>query len=177
MTWVERARRALKAAGYRNSGARDAVIAVLDRERGGLSAQEVADLAREGPRRVGTATVYRTLGLLDELGLVRRLDVGRGAARYELVLPGGEHRHHLVCTMCGRTDLFDDPELERVIRRLERSVPYAAQGHDVILRGTCPRCRSRRTARAARPRARRPRTRPAPPRGGSPARAPRRGTA
>lgn len=138
--WAEEAFRALRDAGHRAGGAREAVIALLDREGGGLSAQQIADQLRDAPRRVGTASIYRALATLDELGLVRGLDVGHGVTRYELVRTGGSHHHHLVCVNCGRTEVFDDSELERVISRLEQRAPYAVKSHDVILRGVCPRC-------------------------------------
>lgn len=139
-TWAEEALRALRAAGHRAGGAREAVIALLDDEGGGLSAQQIAERLRLTPRRVGTASVYRALTTLSELGLVRGLDVGHGITRYELVRRDGGHHHHLVCSRCGSTDVFDDAELERVIGRIEAHAPYRVQSHDVILRGVCPRC-------------------------------------
>ena len=87
------------------------------------------------------ASIYRALQLLDDMRLVRRVDVGEPVARYEPVHPSGEHHHHLVCDSCGRTKAFEDPELERVIERLAGRVEYSVGAHDVTLRGTCPSCR------------------------------------
>jgi Fur family ferric uptake transcriptional regulator len=89
--------------------------------------------------RVGLASVYRVLESLHEVGSVRRVDVGDGVARYEPVRE--EHHHHLVCTECGKVEAFDDPELERAIRRVEARSGYAVETHDVVLQGACDDCR------------------------------------
>lgn len=140
--WVTHAEEKLRRAGHRSSAPRSAVVAVLGRQRCVLSAREIADELRADGRDVGIATVYRALELLDELGLVQRLDVGEGSVRYEPVDPSGEHHHHLVCDSCGRVSSFEDRDLERAIARLAGRLDYQVGGHDVILRGACPGCSS-----------------------------------
>ena len=135
--WTETALRAIRAAGHRSGGARQAVVELLAEHRTGLTALQIADLLHG---RAGTASVYRALGLLVELGLLHALDLGQGATRYELILPDGQHHHHLVCRRCGRTDVFADPRLERVLARVEDDARYTIDGHDVVLRGLCPTC-------------------------------------
>ena len=67
------------------------------------------------------------LELLAEHGLLERVEVGDGQARYEPA-PGGEHHHHhLVCEGCGGLVAFDDPDLERAIERLSRRL--GVDGH------------------------------------------------
>lgn len=139
--WVEEAERRLRAAGHRASAPRSAVLGLIGRQECVLSAREIADALRDGGREVGVATVYRTLELLEELRLVQRLDVGGGgSARYEPALPGGDHHHHLVCDDCGRVTPFEDSSLERAIDGLGERLDYSVGHHDVILRGSCPRC-------------------------------------
>jgi Fur family ferric uptake transcriptional regulator len=136
--WAEQAQHRLREAGYRNGPARVAVIAVLDGEHCCVSAAEVHESLNE---RVGLASVYRVLESLQAAGLVRRVDVGDGIARYEPLRESGEHHHHLVCTECGKVEAFDDPALERAIRRVEASSGYAVEQHDVVLQGACGTCR------------------------------------
>ncbi|GIK78362.1 MAG: ferric uptake regulation protein [Actinomycetes bacterium] len=139
--WIDRAEAALRAAGHRSSGPRSAVLELIGNQECVLSAREIADELRAGGREVGVATVYRTLELLESMRLVQRLDVGGRSARYEPALPGGEHHHHhLVCDRCGRVTPFEDPRLERAIADLGRRLDHSVGGHDVILRGLCPRC-------------------------------------
>ncbi|HYF26744.1 MAG TPA: Fur family transcriptional regulator [Baekduia sp.] len=141
--WAQEAHRRLASAGYRSGEARSAVIDALAQAGGCVGAQELADRLRDAGRRVGTASVYRTLGVLGELELVRGRDVGEGVARYELVLPSGHHHHHVVCERCGATAAFEDDELEAAIDRAARRAPYAVRDHEVVLRGLCPACASK----------------------------------
>jgi Fur family ferric uptake transcriptional regulator len=104
------------------------------------SAREVADRLRGSRSGVGVATVYRALDLLDELGLVHRLDGHDGITRYEPADPSGDHHHHVVCESCGRIARFEDRDLERAIRRIAARVEHRIAAHEVVLRGRCRRC-------------------------------------
>lgn len=119
------------------------MIDLLGRQDCALSALEIEDALR-GERRerpVGRASVYRVLELLQEHGLVTRIDVGDGTARYEFVDPAGHHHHHLVCEECGELVAFEDRDLERSITRLSRRLGFSLEDHEVVLRGSCPGCR------------------------------------
>jgi Fur family ferric uptake transcriptional regulator len=139
-TWGEHAQAELRSAGHRQGQARRAVIELLARQRCALTATEIEEGLRRRGHRVGLATVYRTLELLAERKLVGRLEVGQGSARYEPMLPSGEHHHHLVCDSCGRVIPFDDDELESTIDRLARKVRFDVAEHDVVLHGACRSC-------------------------------------
>lgn len=140
--WPELAERALKEEGGRRGGARSAVVAVFAEHDCCLSAQDVATAAAERGARVGTASVYRTVELLRERGLLARVETGDGGARYEAVVPGGEHHHHAVCERCGRLTPFEDRELERAIDSIAKRIGHRVSAHDVLLRGTCGRCQN-----------------------------------
>ncbi|MCX6385573.1 MAG: Fur family transcriptional regulator [Solirubrobacterales bacterium] len=139
--WDEHARAALTRAGYRSGAARLAVVDLLARQDCCLSAREIADRLREQGSSVGLASVYRALEVLDELGLLGRLDSGEGTVRYEPAYPNGHHHHHLVCDHCGRVTPFEDDGLEAAIYSLAKQLDYEVAGHDVVLRGSCPDCR------------------------------------
>lgn len=140
--WAEHATAQLTAAGHRRGGAREAVIELLDSQSCALTALEIEDALRAG-RRVGRASVYRVLDELESLGLVSRVDVGDGVARYEPQRPQDpeHHHHHLVCDGCGRLTPFQDDGLEQAIRRLAERVAFDVSDHDVTLHGSCERCR------------------------------------
>jgi Fur family ferric uptake transcriptional regulator len=138
--WTEQTLIALESAGRRKGGARRAVVELLGRQRCCLTAQEIFDALRAEGRGVGIASVYRVLDLLTDNGLLQRIDVGAGIARYEPVLASGEHHHHLVCDGCGKVEAFADDELETAIHRVERRTGYSIAGHDVVLRGSCADC-------------------------------------
>ena len=140
--WVDGTLDALRDDGYRNGGARRAVVGLLGRQDCCLTAQEIFDRLRGEGRQVGIASVYRVLDLLSDKGLVQRIDVGGGSARYEPVHASGEHHHHLVCDDCGKVEAFADDELELVLGRVESRTGYSVAAHDVVLRGACADCRS-----------------------------------
>jgi Fur family transcriptional regulator, ferric uptake regulator len=139
--WSQSTLEALQRKGLRNGGARRAVIDLLAEQDCCLTAQEMFDRLRESDRKVGIASVYRVLELLTSEGLVQRIDLGSGIARYEPVHSGGDHHHHLVCDSCGRVEAFEDPSLERALVDLESASGYLVAGHDVVLHGACADCR------------------------------------
>ena len=138
--WLASTHERLEGAGARPSAPRSAVIDLLARQACCLTAREITDLLRRDGRDVGAATVYRALELLHSLGAVQRLDTGERIARYEAADPSGEHHHHLLCDRCGRVSPFEDERLERAIVDLAERLSYRVEGHDVVLRGTCPAC-------------------------------------
>ena len=141
-SWTEHTTRSLADAGYRTSAPREEVIGALAELRCSVTAREIADLLRERDSRVGLASIYRALDLLDRHGLVQRFDVGEGVARYEPAMPGGDHHHHLVCDSCGTVEPFEDDALERAIHGLSDKTEFAIAAHDVTLHGECPSCRA-----------------------------------
>jgi Fur family ferric uptake transcriptional regulator len=138
--WVERALELLADAGYRRGGARREVLGLMSEQSCALSALEIEDALVSQRRRVSRASIYRILEELEQIGMVQRLDIGRGMMRYEAVRHGGGHHHHLVCDHCGRLQPFSDEGLERAIERLSDRVPMAVSEHEVVLRGACDSC-------------------------------------
>jgi Fur family transcriptional regulator, ferric uptake regulator len=85
---------------------------------------------------VGMVTVYRTLGLLSGLGLVRRLDLGAGP-RYELA---EDHHHHLICEGCGEITEFEQCPLD--LRGLPGACgDFQVRAHSLEVYGSCSDCR------------------------------------
>ena len=132
--WVQHSNSVLRTAGLRASAGRTAVVELLGRQTCLLTAQEIADQLREEGSAGSTATVYRALETLHELGLLRRFDAD-GIARYEPIDPSGDHHHHIVMEGSGDVLPFEDAELERAIEGLGERLGLAVTSHDVILRG------------------------------------------
>ena len=138
--WAQHALATLQEAGHRRGGARTAVVEALAAHECAVTALDLDDeLARRRPR-VARASVYRALEQLEQLGLVRRIEVARGAAGYERVDPTGHHHHHAICRDCGRMVPFEDRSLEQAIGKLCESMDFEVAEHDVVLRGRCERC-------------------------------------
>lgn len=137
---MERAIGELADAGYRRGGARRALLMLLSEQTCALSAIEIEQALAAGSRRVSRASIYRILEELEAAGLVQRVAVGPGMARYEPVRQGRGHHHHLVCDSCGRLEPFADEGLERAIKRLSERVPLQVSEHEVVLHGACSAC-------------------------------------
>jgi Fur family ferric uptake transcriptional regulator len=116
------------------------VVELLAQQNCCLTAQEIFDELRERDRRVGIASVYRSLDVLVGMKLVQRLDMGEGIARYEPAHADGDHHHHVVCERCGRVAAFEDDRLEDALDGLAERLGYELEGHEVVLRGRCPAC-------------------------------------
>jgi Fur family ferric uptake transcriptional regulator len=139
-TWTDATLGRLREATGRSGGARRLVVELLGRQDCCLSAQEIHDELRATGASVGIASVYRALEGMDELGLVQRVDLGDGVARFEPAHAAGHH-HHLVCDDCGKVEPFEDPALESAITRVAGGRGYSVAAHEVVLRGACEDCR------------------------------------
>jgi len=122
--------------GHNKSDRRRAVVEAVCRHGGAFTAQEIADqLAPEG---IGRATVYRTIGVLQELGYLSRLHVGPECHRYTLCDP--THHHHMVCTSCDRVFPFDECGVEELAAEAAARIGFSVEGHHVDLYGRCAAC-------------------------------------
>ena len=97
-------------------------------------------LARRLPA-VGRATVFRTVKLLLEQGLLCRVLLDDGSVRYRLSRRAAHH-HHLICVECGDVQDFIDCDLGRLSLELSRRTDYEINGHRLEMYGRCPACRS-----------------------------------
>jgi Fur family ferric uptake transcriptional regulator len=141
--WTTQALSGLRDAGLRRGGAREAVVEWLGGQDCCASAQEIHDGVRADGRAIGVASVYRALDALVELRLVQRVEIGDGTTRFEPTFPHGEHHHHhLVCGDCGAVEPFEDAALERALTRVAGHHGYAMDAHDVVVHGSCARCRA-----------------------------------
>jgi Fur family transcriptional regulator, ferric uptake regulator len=141
--WVRRARALVRQAGHNRGAARDTLIRLFAGQNCAVNITEVEETLEFQGRHVARASIYRALEILSDLGLVVRVDVGHGAARYERAYDHDEehHHHHLVCDTCGLLIPFDDEHLELVIDGLSERLGFETKGHEVTLRGTCEDCR------------------------------------
>jgi len=136
MTWEER----LSDAGFRITASRRAVIQVLQEADAPLVPQDILERGGGLHPELGLTTVYRTVALLAELDLVRRVHWSDGCHAYVAASPG--HRHHVVCRECGRSVEFPgSDEVAALIADVERATDYRIEEHLLQLFGICAACR------------------------------------
>lgn len=91
------------------------------------------------PQGIGQATVYRTVGLLTELGLLVRVQTREGEASFTAIRVG--HSHPLVCRVCRKVVDFDgDGDLAYLEKQLEAATGFTIYGHHLEVYGICPEC-------------------------------------
>ena len=117
--------------GYRSTVPRRLIANLLEQRREGFTAQA---LCEELPS-VGRATVFRTLKLLLEAGMLCKLDTIGGAPIYSLCQSG--HHHHSVCVVCGAVEEFRLATAERLMRSISRDMPGQVVGHRIELYVDC----------------------------------------
>lgn len=126
---------ALQGGGYRVTAPRKAIAGLLERKQEGFSAEA---LSNELPG-VGRATVYRTVKLLLEVGVVCKLATVNGSRRYSLC-GVGHHHHHKVCVQCGAVEEFGTDAVERLIREISVDIPGEVVSHLLELYVNCGSC-------------------------------------
>jgi Fur family transcriptional regulator, ferric uptake regulator len=130
----------LDRAGYRLTEPRRVVAQLVADQNGHFSA---ADLIREARIRrmgIGRATIFRTLDILTELGLVEQIDLPDGEHAY--VGCASSHHHHVVCSNCGRASAIEDAGLRALVREVTRRTGYRVDEHRLGLFGLCPACQA-----------------------------------
>ena len=124
----------LEGLGCRVTGPRRTVARLLVSKRESFSAESIN---QELPS-VGRATVYRTLKLLADAGVLCKTTLPDGSPRYSF--DNSWHHHHLICSACGTVEEFRNSALERLLCEMAAEIPGEVLGHRVELYVTCRRC-------------------------------------
>lgn len=125
--------------GLRLTRPRRAVMEILKCAKVPLSPQSIHQRSLETDEEIGLVTVYRTLDLLAELGLVRRVHGHDECHGYVLASPG--HHHHLICRNCGKAVEFTgEGDLAAMLDRIHHQTGFDIDEHLLQLYGLCPEC-------------------------------------
>ena len=134
-----RAGELLAESGLRSTRQRATVLAELLAEPDDVTAQQLHERLRARGERLGLATVYRTLDLLAEEGVVDALSHRPGELCYRLC--GEGHHHHLTCSSCHQVVELDECELEPWLERISEAHGFVTTGHRLEVAGLCGDCR------------------------------------
>lgn len=138
----------LGAQGYFWTQARAAVLTVLSTQPNPLRAEEIHRALQH--RHINLSSVYRALRLFENLNVVHRVALGKGAPRYELADGYRDHHHHLVCDSCGRIEDVSPCPVEAVslTRQIQRRTGFTVRSHVLELFGLCRSCHRKGMRRA-----------------------------
>jgi Fur family ferric uptake transcriptional regulator len=124
----------------RRSEQRDAVLSAVIEQKDHLTVDEIFSLLKKEHSDIGIATVYRTINLLRDAGIVKELIIN-GIARYEIL--SDRHHDHLVCTECGTTVEITSAIIEQEQEAIAVKNGFYLQDHNLILMGICSSCRKK----------------------------------
>lgn len=111
-----------------------------------FTAEQLLSWSRRRDKSVSRATVYRTLPLLTESGLVREMDFGKDYKFYDPNYAEHPHHNHIICQDCDKIVEFESDKLERLETAISRRLGFSVQSHrlqitahceELKLRGTC----------------------------------------
>ena len=144
-------RKYLERRGLKLTAERQAVFDELFARHEHFEADELLVRLRTKHKKISRATIYRTLELLVDSGIVGRVRIGETGYRYER-LRAGEHHDHLICNECGRVLEFYEPRIESLQDEVCERYGFLPLSHSHQMRGICRQCRPRAARAAARER-------------------------
>lgn len=135
-------RERLTVRGIRYTSGRQAVVGELQASGGPLSAAEIGDRLSG---QVPVSSLYRSLAVLEEVGVLQTYHAGGGVTRYELAEWLNGHHHHLVCMTCGRVEDMEisasfEQRLDGLAREVASDSGFRPTGHTLEIEGRCRFC-------------------------------------
>lgn len=139
---IENLKESLKEKGYKLTPQRRAILnGIINSEGSHLTAEELYDLVKTDCPEIGLATVYRTVQLLEEMGVVCKLDLDDGRSRYELCQEDDSHQHHhLICNRCGKVLEVQGDLLDEIEESIEKKYKFTIENHSLKFYGICKDC-------------------------------------
>ena len=121
----------------RLTGQRRAIIESVFNTEQHFTADELLGWARRRDKSVSRATVYRTLPLLTESGLVREMDFGKDHKYYDPNYAEHPHHNHIICQDCGKIVEFESEKIERMGSEISRGLGFTVRAHRLQITATC----------------------------------------
>jgi Fur family transcriptional regulator, ferric uptake regulator len=111
-----------------------------------LSPEEIYEHIKDIYPEIGLATIYRTLQLFEEIGLVYKLNFDDGCYRYEILSPNNKEvhqHHHLICKKCGKIIEVKEDLMNSLEEIIEKQYNFEIKNHIVKFTGICSQCRNK----------------------------------
>ena len=121
----------------RLTGQRRAIIETVFSTEQHFTADQLLEWSRRRDKSVSRATVYRTLPLLTESGLVREVDFGKDHKVYDPNYAERPHHNHIVCQECGRIIEFESGEIEQLEDEISQRLGFTVKAHRLQITASC----------------------------------------
>lgn len=128
--------------GLRSTDQRRLIVETFFKVPNHISIEELLAEVRQQDKRVGYATVYRTLKLLTECGIALERKFGDGLTRYELA-DETHHHDHLICVDCGKIIEFEEPKIEELQEKIAARYGFILKTHKHEMYGSCADCQAK----------------------------------
>jgi len=128
----------IRAAGHRVTNQRVLILDAVCEGTGHSTVGQIYARTRARDRSIDRSTIYRTLKLFVELGLVLSADTGSGELVYEIAKP--HHHHHLVCRQCGKEQEVGQEVMQSMFEQVEREYQFRVDTDHLVLFGLCSTC-------------------------------------
>lgn len=139
---IERFREFIRASGLKTTRQREDIAQWFFDNKGHMSADQIYRDVKAVSPGIGFSTVYRTMKLLVESGLVQERHFGDGEALYETV---SSHHDHCICTSCGKIIEFENPQIEALQQSIAERFGFQLSSHKMELYGVCRECAAKKT--------------------------------
>ncbi|MGF1570888.1 MAG: Fur family transcriptional regulator [Nodosilinea sp.] len=138
--------------GFRLTSQRQKILDLFQTSQEGhhLSAEEIHQSLSAQGEKISLSTIYRTLHVMVELGLLNELELAEGRKYYEISAPAMNQHHHLVCIQCGAVDEFEETTVTQVSASETESRGFALLNCQFTVYGICPGCQRRTQAFSSR---------------------------
>lgn len=139
---VEEIKLYLKSKGYKLTAQRECILGIIIKNRDKhLTVDEIYKYVYEENKTIGIATVYRTILLFEELGVLSKLIFDDRVIRYELSSFDEKHtHHHLICVKCNKIMEVKEDLLEELEKRVEMKYKFKILDHNLKILGICSKC-------------------------------------
>jgi len=128
---------------YKLTPQRRVVIQAIASNQDHLTPTAIYERVHQHHPNIGFVTIYRTLEILAQLGLICELHAGGSCRSYTISAPG--HHHHLICSNCSRVIDFTGCELGKVEQDLSSKTGFRIEGHLLEFIGLCQACQKEAT--------------------------------
>ncbi|MDZ4815563.1 MAG: Fur family transcriptional regulator [Verrucomicrobiota bacterium] len=132
----------IESKGLRMTAQREAILQAAFSTTNHYTADELLEMAKAKDSSVSRATVYRTLPLLVESGLLKELDLGRDSKFYDPNFAEHPNHNHIICDDCDKIFEFEDPELEKRENAVSKKLGFKLESQTVQLHGSCEKLKA-----------------------------------
>jgi len=141
---LENFKKLLKSNNLKYTTQRELILKIIYDNDGHFTPEDIYNLIKERypDIKLGIATIYRTLTLLEDANIVSSISFGTQGKKYEFGLK--EHHDHLVCLECGGIEEFFDDTIEKQQEEIARKFNFKMTNHVMKITGTCEACQAKK---------------------------------